>query len=344
MSNYSAQGSITIKRLRNGDSLFMSLELNGKPLYQSYDDQTGTVAPDWTVAANQPIITPHVSSTKSGAVTTSLHTWTYNGVQLVFNGATSGGYTTDSTGKFALNPVNGALKIIDNLASSVNTANDTLQYACVATVAGVEYNLSKSIDIQIQMGGASSYYGFVNASSLQLDESHDSVTLASELWLSAAAVNSYYIKWYKGNTEWAAKAGQKTITVTRADVDGSQLFIAEFYKAQGDTNYICRYGISVIDTLDEIILVPYIYSANKEVDTNNPVVVKARIVRASTNAVLTPSNPTWAFTIMDGDTWTVKGTSNTDSITVTTAHTDQQDGSTHDVEVLAEVSFDSLSS
>ena len=95
--------------------------------------------------------------------------------------------------------------------------------------------------------------------------------------------------------------------------------------------------------MDEIILVPYIYSANKEVDTNNPVVVKARIVRASTNAVLTPSNPTWAFTIMDGDTWTVKGTSNTDSITVTTSHTDQPDGSTHDVEVLAEVSFASLS-
>ena len=141
--NYSAQGSITIKRLRNGDSLFMSLELNGKPLYQSYDDQTDTVSPDWTVAANQPIITPHVSSTKSGAVTTSLHTWTYNGVQLVFNGASSGGYTEDSTGKFALNPVNGALKIIANLASSINTANDTLQYACVATVAGVEYNLSK---------------------------------------------------------------------------------------------------------------------------------------------------------------------------------------------------------
>ena len=45
---------------------------------------------------------------------------------------------------------------------------------------------------------------------------------------------------------------------------------------------------------------------------------------------------------MDGDTWTVKGSSNTDSITVTTAHTDQPDGSTHDVEVLAEVSFDSL--
>ena len=343
MSNYSAQGSITIKRLRNGDSIFLTLELNGKPLYQSYDEQTGSVIPDWSIAANQPILTPHASSTRGNSVSLSDHTWVYNGVTLVFNGATSGDYVIDSTGKFARNPTNGALKIIANLASSVNIANDTLEYSCVATVAGTEYNLSKSVDIQIQKGGASSYYGFINASTTQLDESHSSATLASELWLAASQISDYYIKWYKGNTEWAAKAGLKTITVSRDDIDGSQLFIAEFYKAQGDTNYIFRAGISVIDTLDEIILVPYIYSSNKEVDTDNPVTVKARIVRASTNTVLTPTNPTWLFTIMDGDTWTSKGTSSSDSITVTTAHTDQQDGSTHDVEVLAEVSFDSLS-
>ena len=46
---------------------------------------------------------------------------------------------------------------------------------------------------------------------------------------------------------------------------------------------------------------------------------------------------------MDGDTWTVKGATDAESISVTTDHTDQADGSTHDVEVLVEVSFDSLS-
>ena len=89
---------------------------------------------------------------------------------------------------------------------------------------------------------------------------------------------------------------------------------------------------------------PYIYSSNKEVAENLPVTVKARVVRTSTGAELTPANPTWAFTIYDGDTWEVKGSSSTDSIQVTTAHTDQQDGTSHDVEVIAEVSFDSLSS
>lgn len=342
MSNYSAQGSITIKRLRNGDSIFLSLELNGKPLYQSYDDQTGSVIPDWSVAANQPVLTPKASTTRGNTVSLSMHKWVYNGVELIFNGATSGDYIIDSTGKFARNPTNGALKIIANLASAINIANDTLAYSCVATVAGTEYNLSKSVDIQIQKGGASSYYGFINASTTQLDAEHDTATLASELWLAAAQISDYYIKWYKGTTEWADKAGQKTITVSRADVDGSQLFIAEFYKSQGDANYIYRAGISIIDTIDEIILVPYISSSNKEVDVNNPVTVKARIVRASTNQVLTPSNPTWLFTIMDGTTWQPLGSSSSDSIQVTTTHTDQQDGTSHDVEVMAEVSFTSL--
>ena len=343
MSNYSAQGSITIKRLRNGDSIFLTLELNGKPLYQAIDEQTGGVVPDWTIDANRPVITPRASTTRSNTVSLSEHHWKYNGVDLLFNGTSSGDYVLDSTGKFGLNPTSGALKIFDNLASSTNIASDTLLYSCVATVAGTEYNLTKSVDVQICVGGASSYYGFIKASTTQLDASHSSATFETELWLAVAAVGSYYVKWYKGTTEWSAMAGQKNVTVQRSDIDGSQLFIAEFYKSQGDTNYIYRAGITIIDTLDEIILVPYISSTNKEVDTGKPVTVAARLIRTSTNSPVTPSNPTWLFTIMDGDTWTQKGTSSSFSIEVNTTHTDQPDGSTHDVEVLAEVTFDSLS-
>ncbi len=344
MSNYSAQGSITVRRLRNGDSIFLSLELNGKPLYQAVDEQTGVVVPDWSIEANRPVITPRCSTVRGQSVYLSNYAWSYNGVALVFNGATSGSYVMDSTGKFGLNTSNGALKIFENLASAINMANDTLLFTCQATVGGVEYNLSKSIDIQIAKGAGSSYFGFISASTTQLDINHDSASLVTELWLAASQVNDYYVKWYRDNVEWSEKAGQKNITVTRDDIDGCQLFIAEFYKASGDAEYIYRYGISIIDTLDEIILVPYIYSSNKEVSENLPVVVKARVVRTSTGAVLTPVSPVWSFSIYDGDTWEVKGTSSTDSIQVTTAHTDQEDGTSHDVEVIAEVSFESLSS
>lgn len=343
MSNYSAQGSITVKRLRNGDSIFLSLELNGKPLYQAVDENTGAVTPDWGIDVNRPVVTPKVASTRNNTVSTGHHGWKYNGVDLAFNGATSGDYVMDSTGKFGLNPANGALKIFANLASAVNNANDTLVYTCVATVAGTEYNLSRSIDIQIVKGGASSYYGFIKASTTQLDVNTSQATLATELWTGASAITDYYVKWLKGNAPWDAKAGQKQITVTRDDINGNQLFIAEFYKSSGDAAPIFRAGISIYDTLDEIILVPYIISANKEVDTGKPVTVGARIVRASTNAELTPVNPSWEFAIMDGSSWECLGRSTGSSIEVNSTHTDQPDGSYHDVEVLVGCSFDSVS-
>ena len=54
-----------------------------------------------------------------------------------------------------MNTTTGALRIVKNLASSTNIANDTLSYSCVATVGGTEYNLQKSIDVLIQTVGAS---------------------------------------------------------------------------------------------------------------------------------------------------------------------------------------------
>ncbi len=340
--NLSAQNSLTVKRLRNGDSLFLSFELNDKPLYQAVDEQTGGVTPDWTVAANQPVITPQVASVRGLSVALSAHSWKYNGVTLSFNGATSGNYITDSSGKFAINPISGALKIIANLASEDNMANDTLLYSCVATVAGVEYNLTKSIDVQIQKSGASSYYGFIKASTTQLDSDTTTANVAAELWLAASPVSSFYVKWYKDDTAWTDKNGQSSITITRDDVNSCQLFIAEFYLNSSDSKYVFRAGIMIVDTLDEIMVVPYISSENKEVDTNKPVTVAARIVKTSTQAVLTPANPVWKFTIMDGDSWEQLAESNSSSIQVTTAHTDKADGTQNDVEVIVEVSFDSL--
>ncbi len=343
MSRYSAQGSITIKRMRNGDTISLVFALNGKPLFQTIDNQTGVAKPSFSVAANQPIITPQAASSRGNAVTLSGFHWSYNGSELSFTGSEdSAGYKADSTGKFAMNADTGALKIIGDLASKTNTANDTLLFSCTATVAGIEYSLTKSVDFQIQSAGASSYYGFINASSMMLNGDVSSVTLDTELWLSAAEVSIYSVRWYKGGTEMTANRGQKSITVGRDDINASQLFIAEFYLSADDTDYVFRAGISIIDTLDEINVVPYISSTNKLVDTDNPVTVAARIIKASDGSVLTPSSPSYSWQIMDGDTWQVLASGTDPTITVSTDHTDNADGTQHDVEVLVQVSFDSL--
>ncbi len=341
MSTYSAQGSITIKRLRNGDNFFISLEItNGVPLFQGVDEKTGTANPDWTVPANQPIITPKVTSARGNAVDLSFHSWKYNGVALNFNGAEADGWKADSTGKFMLNTSTGALKIVKNLASKTNCANDTLTYECVATISGVEYNLQKSIDILIQTVGANGYLGFILASTEQLTAEVTSCTLETRLMLAADNITSYYVKWYKDDTLWSAQNGKKTITVGRNDVDGTQLFIAEFYKDSTSNTPLYRAGVRIIDTLDEFQVQLAITSANKEVAPGNSVVVAASVVNMRTNTVVAPAGAVWSLRVMEKKNWSEKRRVSTNTITVTTADTDDPNtGEQNDVEIHAEVDF-----
>lgn len=338
----SAQGSITIKRLRNGDSLFIAFENNGIALYQGVNPTSGAITPDWTVAANQPIITPKVTSARGNTVVRSQHQWRYNNQLLDFSDGShdSNNWRTDGTvGKFQLNLQTGALKIIGNLANVNAVANAQLSYTCVATVSGTNYNLSKSIDVVIQNIGSSAYYGTLLATSGIISSSESATTLNTALYAGAQAVESYYVKWYKDNELWADKNGQKSIEVTRADVDGTQLFIAEFYQKEGDATHVARAGVYIIDADDEFAINFKYDGSNREVAIGQSVTVVAQVVNMRTNQVVTlPSGAVWRCDVMNKDTWEVIKTSQTNTIEVTTAETDK-DGRENDVEVVAEVSW-----
>ncbi len=336
--NYSAQNSIIIKRLRTNDSLMLTFENNDVPLFQGVDEDNGAVSPDWSVAANQPVRTPKVTSARGLSVSLSRHSWAYNGVDLNFNGAESGGWKTDSTGKFSLNTSTGAIKIIGNLASKTNIAGDTLTYSCVASTAGAEYNLTGELPIAIQIVGASSYYLAILASTEQLTSNVTSCTLTTKVYADANAVTEYYVKWYKDTVAWPGKDGQKNITVTRGDVDGTQLFIAEVYQSSSASQPIARAGVRIIDTADEFQINCYITSANKEVDYGQPVTVSAKIVNMKTGLEYTPSSASWSMDVMDKENWTSLKHSNTNSISVTTTETDRN-GTQYDVDVVAECHF-----
>lgn len=336
--NYSAQNSITIKRLRSNDSLMLTFGNNGVPLFQAVDEASGAVSPDWSIDKNQPVRTPKVTSARGLAVSLSGHSWAYNGVALNFNGTESGGWKKDSTGKFSLNTSTGAIKIVGNLASKTNIAGDTLAYSCVASTAGVEYNLTGELPIAIQKMGTSSYYLAILASTEQLTSKVTSCTLTTKLYAGANAITDYNIKWYKDTAAWAAKDGQKNLTVTRDDVDGTQLFIAEVYQTSGDSQPIARAGVRIIDTADEFQIVCYITSSNKEVDTGRPVTVSARIVNMTTGSDYTPASASWTMDVMDKENWKSLKHTETNSISVTTTETDRN-GTQYDVDVLAECHF-----
>lgn len=344
MSDYSAQGSITIKRLRNGDSLYISFNTNGKPLYQGVDTSTGSVSPDWTVAANQPIITPKVTSVRGNTVVRSNHQWKWNGQTLLFTGATSsdGNWRTDSTGKFQINLTNGddggSLKIIGNLANVNAVANGELEYSCVATLSGTNYNITKSIDVVIQNMGATSFYGYIVASPQTLDSTNPTSLLKAGLQSGADVITSFHVKWFKDDTAWPAMDGNKQITVGGSDVNGTQLFIAEFYLKASDTSPVARAGVYIIDSLDEHIIVFDYTSTAREVGPGQDVTVKAKVINTRTNSVQTLNNPVWKCDVMDKDSWQSIKHSTTDSITITTTETDRNNKE-NDVEVVAEVDF-----
>lgn len=341
--SYNVQNSITIKRLRSSDSLILAFGNNGIPLFQAIDDVSGAVAPDWTIPENQPVRMPVITSVRGIPVSVISHRWSYNGTLLNFNGAEVGGWILDSTGKFQIN-AEGHIRIVQNLASVINTAGDILSYTAQVSVAGVEYNLSGELEIVIQKMGASSYYASILAETEALSSDVPSTNVTTKLFQGTTQITNYHTKWYKDFVEWTDKVGQKNIVVARDDISGAQLFIVEMYKtaAAGDP-VIARAGIRIIDVSDEYKVVLEITSANKmvyrdETGTDHNVTVTAKIVNMKTGAVYAPVGAVWKLDVMDRENWTSLKTSSTDTIVVTPAETDR-DGNIYDVDVMAEVTF-----
>ena len=277
MNTYSAQGSITIKRLRTGNQIYITFDSNGKALYQGIDTESGVVSPDFTNVDNQPTRTPKVTSIKGLASTLSNHTWKYNGMLLSFSGSET--WQTDSTGKFQMKPSDGTIKIIGNLASTTNIAADTLTWSAICATDGYEETITKDLTVNVQNVGSSAYVGIVSATTEQLTSDVPTITLSTKLYLGITGeVPSYYVKWYK-DSELISGQNSATLSVTRDMVDGTQLFIAEFYKSSAETVYISRAAIRITDVLDEYQINLYVSSDNKEVDTNKAVTVTAYIIK-----------------------------------------------------------------
>ena len=78
MANITVQNHFTIRRLRTGDTLFLTIEGNGVPLIQTVNASTGIPTPDWTTEANQPVLTPKVNAASGNPVALSAHKWMYN--------------------------------------------------------------------------------------------------------------------------------------------------------------------------------------------------------------------------------------------------------------------------
>lgn len=295
------QGQVVIKRTRYGDTITVRLEWD-KALYQAISDGGGAVMPDWSVGANQPTITPYItSSVKTGVISIipGSATWKYNHQTLVFGSdgictGTVGGGTTGA-GKFHLNATTGALKIIGNLASPTNTNVDTLRFDAVVNT-GYETPVGADVDIRIELVGKNSYTGVVDSTSKTLREGEvESITATARLTLGITSIADFKTEWLKGSVVFKAKSTDKTCAIGREDVSGAQLFVCNFYVViDGADKLVSSYIFVIYDSSD-----PYYVSitpaAKAEVSESFPSSVwTAKLFRRSDNTQIS-AGVTWDF-------------------------------------------------
>jgi hypothetical protein len=289
-NNYSAQGCIPVRRVRNNDSLSISIE-STQPLFQGVDanNDNATPFPNWeTDDAARPILTPVVKSAKGNIVSLSNHQWKYGDTPLVFSGSTSGTFQLTGDGKFGMD-ANGRLKIFKNLASSSSTSSDTLTYSGTATIGDSStQDVSGFVTILIQPMGNNPYMGWITANRSILTDApnENTATLSARLWLSTTELTDFSVKWK--NSAGEVLGSDKTLTVTRDMVNGSTLITCEFYHKDAQ-NACFRAGKVMTDNADEYVIVGEV----SNLIGDNAATITGRIKNTRTNAIVTPTNVAW---------------------------------------------------
>lgn len=328
-NNYSAQGCIPVRRVRNNDSLSISIE-STQPLFQGVDanNDNATPFPNWeTDDAARPILTPVVKSAKGNIVSLSNHQWKYGDTPLVFSGSTSGSFQLTGDGKFGMD-ANGRLKIFKNLASSSSTSSDTLTYSGTAKIGDSStQDVSGFVTILIQPMGNNSYMGWITANRSILTDApnENTATLSARLWLSTTELTDFSVKWK--NSAGEVLGSDKTLTVTRDMVNGSTLITCEFYHKDAQ-NACFRAGKVMTDNADEYVIVGEV----SNLIGDNAATITGRIKNTRTNAIVTTTNVAWNAKAYKDNNELIKQVSS-NVITISKSESDYG-GTEHDAYVL----------
>ena len=303
-----------VRRTVKGDTLSLSLQTNGVPLFQGLNPDTFTVSPTWSESGDHPVITPKVGSARQNNVTLTQHSWAYNGTILKFSSDGTGWETSTNDNRFKLNHADGSLAIIGNLASKTNQDSDTLTYSCVAVSGASTYDMQKSIDILVSMLGGSSYFGGVSADTTILSKGQPEANLKPWLFNSAGGdVSTYSVKLYRGSGNDLAGTYNNPASGIRIHrdkipntddklyVDSHQLFVLEFIV---DNAPVYRTGISIDDISD---LYQLALNSTGQVDENHTQIFRCIVTNCETGREASIEDGEVIFVIFtDGDKGVIK--------------------------------------
>jgi len=251
-----------------------------KTLVQAYDAATGGVAPDWTVASNQPTIYAVIMKGSTLMSTSALQSykWLLNGQEIA-----DGDERFEKT-TYVLDSVSvPALKIVENLASADNLDIDLITLEGTVEVTGSPIAFAMGVEVRITEATGNGYLGVVSFDGpCDITEDNDEVEMTASLFSAMNELTEFDCKWYVGS-ETSARGTGKTFTVGAADVTDYAVVKCEFYKG-GDL--VATAFVGVDDTTDP----QYMYVTS---DNSNG---SSAVIRSSQGAI---TFKFWVATLSD---------------------------------------------
>lgn len=228
-------GSITLKRLKKGVNVVLSIETENAALYQGWNDKTLTPAPNFQTPANQPILVPKAVATNGQTASITNGTWYYNNTMLVVTTtATSEGFYKCSDARFAINPSNYKLRIIDNIASASNTSNDMFTFKCSGEAASTNYEAEATAELHLQIVGSSAAALYIEGG-CTLSVENASTKLKARFFIDGGEITSgYSFRFFDEKNKTLQDSTSREFTATRDMIDGIGGIYCSVYKT-GDS-------------------------------------------------------------------------------------------------------------
>jgi len=258
-----AGASFTVRFLRNGDQITIVRDIThadgtGAGLYQVVDPTSGAASPDFTVAANQPILKISARSAAGYPVEVSNVLFAYDGTTLNFtyNGSSWVAASNDSRFQSRINGGVYELKVVGNLASASVVSNRQITYSVSYTSNALTDTVQGSVDVLIQQAGSDSHLLQITADRVELDADNTTATLTAEALYGTGTViigsNGYTCEWLQDGSALSGQTSAK-LSVTRSMVEGGSIFVCKLKK---DGTVVAQDSQRVNDIADEYQIRP----------------------------------------------------------------------------------------
>lgn len=253
MADIRAKQSISYYLLKNGDTLSPIIESN-PPLYQAMSNDGLNILPSFLIVENQPLSRLKVLSSLEGKYVNLLpgtEKFYWNDQLLTFDA--DGNCTAPSGWAGFFKKEGQAIRIIKNIISPTNRANNTLTIAGTVRSGGIEKDVQASAAFIFGELGGTPYRLLVNLSSTTIDSADTVITAKARLLSDVEMTSGFSVNWLRTTTVgtdddgWEEYKTGITIQIPASDVRGREMFMAV---AKIDGKEVGRYLFEIFDTQD----------------------------------------------------------------------------------------------